>query len=114
MRSSTCLCCMCSQLAYSLAPAGVSVLQVEFEDLEMHRIIGTGQFGLVRIVRHMKTNEVYALKVGTVDVKMCLLSPEEWPRVSAGARKVAVAPSREARPLCLIGCAERPLTWSPA
>ena len=55
------------EVPYSQAPAGVSVLQVEFGDLEMHRIIGTGQFGLVRIVRHMKTNEVYALKVGTVD-----------------------------------------------
>ena len=58
---------MSSELPNLLAPAGVSVLQVEFGDLEMHRIIGTGQFGLVRIVRHMKTNEVYALKVGTVD-----------------------------------------------
>ena len=49
-----------------------SPLQVEFQDLEMHRIIGTGQFGLVRIVRHMKTNEVYALKVGTLELKTWL------------------------------------------
>ena len=39
----------------------------------MHRIIGTGQFGLVRIVRHMKTNEVYALKVGAVDEEKLLI-----------------------------------------
>ena len=38
----------------------------------MHRIIGTGQFGLVRIVRHLKTNEVYALKVGTLELNTCL------------------------------------------
>ena len=38
-------------------------LQIEFKDLEMHRIIGTGQFGLVRVVRHIGTNQVYALKV---------------------------------------------------
>jgi cGMP-dependent protein kinase len=34
-----------------------------FTDLEFHRIVGTGQFGLVRVVRNVKTNEVYALKV---------------------------------------------------
>ncbi len=31
--------------------------------MEFHRIIGTGQFGLVRLVRNTKTNDVYALKV---------------------------------------------------
>ena len=36
---------------------------VRFSDLEMHRIIGTGQFGMVRVVRHKKSGEVYALKV---------------------------------------------------
>lgn len=38
--------------------------RVKFTELEFHRIIGTGQFGLVRVVRNIKTNEVYALKVG--------------------------------------------------
>ncbi|PNW86201.1 hypothetical protein CHLRE_02g076900v5 [Chlamydomonas reinhardtii] len=37
--------------------------RVKFTELEFHRIIGTGQFGLVRVVRNIKTNEVYALKV---------------------------------------------------
>lgn len=37
---------------------------VKFKELELHRIIGTGQFGLVRLVRHVVDNEVYALKVG--------------------------------------------------
>lgn len=36
---------------------------VRFADLELHRIIGTGQFGLVRLVRNTKGNDVYALKV---------------------------------------------------
>ena len=38
-------------------------IKIPFEELEQHRIVGTGQFGLVRLVRHMKTNNVYALKV---------------------------------------------------
>lgn len=37
---------------------------IKFEDLELRRVIGTGQFGLVRVVRHVPTNAVYALKVG--------------------------------------------------
>ncbi|KAK9812821.1 hypothetical protein WJX72_004332 [[Myrmecia] bisecta] len=36
---------------------------VEFSDLLLHRIIGTGQFGSVRMVSHQKTHEIYALKV---------------------------------------------------
>ncbi|KAG1668133.1 hypothetical protein FOA52_003920 [Chlamydomonas sp. UWO 241] len=36
---------------------------VRFQDLEQHRIIGTGQFGLVRLVRDRVTKQVYALKV---------------------------------------------------
>ncbi|KAJ9511424.1 hypothetical protein QJQ45_029916, partial [Haematococcus lacustris] len=36
---------------------------INFADLEFHRIVGTGQFGLVRVVRNIKTNDVYALKV---------------------------------------------------
>ena len=41
------------------APAGVA-----FGDLEPLRIVGTGQFGLVRLVRHRVTGEPFALKVG--------------------------------------------------
>jgi len=37
--------------------------QIEYQDLEMHRIVGTGQFGMVRVVRHIPTNQAYALKV---------------------------------------------------
>ena len=44
-------------------PINSALKNVAFKDLEFHRIIGTGQFGLVRLVRNMKTNEVYALKV---------------------------------------------------
>uniref|UniRef100_A0A383VZL0 cGMP-dependent protein kinase n=1 Tax=Tetradesmus obliquus TaxID=3088 RepID=A0A383VZL0_TETOB len=36
---------------------------IDFADLELRRVIGTGQFGLVRVVRHVKTDEVFALKV---------------------------------------------------
>lgn len=43
--------------------AGSQLKSVNFAELEYHRIVGTGQFGLVRLVRHTKSNEVYALKV---------------------------------------------------
>lgn len=36
---------------------------VTYEDLELGRIIGAGQFGLVRIAQHRTTKSVYALKV---------------------------------------------------
>lgn len=36
---------------------------VLYKDLEFHRVIGTGQFGSVRVVQHHVTKEVYALKV---------------------------------------------------
>jgi cGMP-dependent protein kinase len=36
---------------------------LSFNDLELHRIIGTGQFGAVRLVRSKVSNEVFALKV---------------------------------------------------
>ncbi len=39
--------------------------RIAFSELEFHRIIGTGQFGMVRVVRHIKSNEAYALKVRT-------------------------------------------------
>lgn len=39
--------------------------QIEYRDLEMHRIVGTGQFGMVRVVRHIPTDQAYALKVCT-------------------------------------------------
>ena len=43
--------------------------RVKFQELELHRIVGTGQFGLVRLVRHNVpgsapgTGDVFALKV---------------------------------------------------
>lgn len=43
----------------------VSKPQIEYQDLEMHRVVGTGQFGMVRVVRHIPTNQAYALKVIT-------------------------------------------------
>lgn len=45
------------------ANANSGFKSINFADLEFHRIVGTGQFGLVRVVRNVKTNEVYALKV---------------------------------------------------
>jgi len=44
-------------------PAAAGGEAINFEDLELRRVIGTGQFGLVRVVRHVPTNAVYALKV---------------------------------------------------
>ena len=52
------------QLKAGSEPGGKRPSKVRFQDLEAHRIIGTGQFGLVRVTRNVKTNEVYALKVG--------------------------------------------------
>jgi len=37
--------------------------RVAIDDLEMHRVVGTGQFGMVRMVRHKKTQEVFAFKM---------------------------------------------------
>jgi hypothetical protein len=48
-------------MSTSLSASGEAI---RFEDLELRRVIGTGQFGLVRVVRHVPTNAVYALKVG--------------------------------------------------
>jgi cGMP-dependent protein kinase len=36
---------------------------LHFRDLELHRVVGTGQFGLVRLVRHRPTGQAFALKV---------------------------------------------------
>lgn len=36
---------------------------LDFAQLQFHRIVGTGQFGAVRLVTHRQTKEVYALKV---------------------------------------------------
>lgn len=50
--------------ATSASKPPVSTLpSIPFTDLEFHRIVGTGQFGLVRVTRNIKSNEVYALKV---------------------------------------------------
>ena len=46
-------------------PAGAAPARVEFPDLELLRVIGTGQFGLVRLVRHRVTGTPFALKVCT-------------------------------------------------
>jgi hypothetical protein len=40
--------------------------RIEFSDLEVHRQVGSGQFGVVRLVRHVPTGRLYALKVGAV------------------------------------------------
>jgi len=51
-----------SQLAEKPKPLS-GFKSIDFGHLEYHRIVGTGQFGLVRVVRNTRTNEVYALKV---------------------------------------------------
>ena len=43
-------------------PAPVGPASIAFGDLEQLRVIGTGQFGLVRLVRHRSTGEPFALK----------------------------------------------------
>jgi hypothetical protein len=40
--------------------------RIEFSDLEVHRQVGSGQFGVVRLVRHLPTGRLYALKVGAM------------------------------------------------
>lgn len=53
-----------AQLIESMRPKPLSGFRsIDFKNLEYHRIVGTGQFGLVRVVRNTQTNEVYALKV---------------------------------------------------
>ena len=37
--------------------------RVEYEDLILGRIVGAGQFGMVRIAQNKHTQDVYALKV---------------------------------------------------
>lgn len=44
-------------------PSRQLVSGIRFQDLEQRRIVGTGQFGLVRVVRHTVSGKVYALKV---------------------------------------------------
>jgi hypothetical protein len=39
---------------------------IAFGDLEVHRQVGSGQFGVVRLVRHVPTGRLYALKVNDV------------------------------------------------
>jgi hypothetical protein len=60
-------------------PAAPGAEPIRFEDLELRRVIGTGQFGLVRVVRHVPTNAVYALKV-SYDGRMRLrpLGYHQW------------------------------------
>ena len=40
--------------------------RIDFGDLEVHRQVGSGQFGVVRLVRHTPTGRLYALKVGAM------------------------------------------------
>ena len=58
-------------------------LPVKFADLEMHRIIGTGQFGMVRVVRHKKSGEVYALKVRGLSVCPCKIHTSRGHKLAA-------------------------------
>lgn len=41
----------------------IDASNILFSDLEAHRVVGTGQFGSVRLVRHVPTGRLYALKV---------------------------------------------------
>jgi len=61
------------QDATPAAPAGIA-----FGDLEPLRVVGTGQFGLVRLVRHRATGEPFALKVGAwfTDASTKLMLPQ--------------------------------------
>ena len=40
-----------------------TALAVKQEDLEEHTILGTGTFGIVKLVKHRPTGNTYALKV---------------------------------------------------
>lgn len=63
----------------NLKKSQVAKPQIEYQDLEMHRIVGTGQFGMVRVVRHIPTNQAYALKVWSDDnlhgPQLCVVRP---------------------------------------
>ena len=41
----------------------ISLHLPEQEDLEEHTILGTGTFGIVKLVKHRPTGNTYALKV---------------------------------------------------
>ena len=56
---------------------------MKYSELSTGRLIGTGQFGSVRIVTHTPTGHVYALKVGLCRAwQVCLSSM--WPGGSCG------------------------------
>ncbi len=50
---------------YGGARPGFGELRLLFGELEAHRVVGTGQFGSVSLVRHLPTGRLYALKVRT-------------------------------------------------
>ena len=60
----------------SAAAAPAPAAGVFFKDLELQRVVGTGQFGLVRLVRHRATGQAYALKVRPAPA--ILLSQGPW------------------------------------
>ena len=49
--------------------------RVEYEDLSLGRIIGAGQFGMVRIAQNKHNGDVYALKVGLLTAQSCSSTP---------------------------------------
>jgi hypothetical protein len=53
-------------------PAQVGPARIAFGDLEQLRVVGTGQFGLVRLVRHRATGEPFALKASASQLKLCM------------------------------------------
>ncbi len=53
---------------------------VAFGDLEAHRVIGTGQFGSVRLVRHVLTGRLFALKV-RINIVAWMRRRVKWSRL---------------------------------
>ena len=51
-------------------PAATGPASIAFGDLEQLRVIGTGQFGLVRLVRHRTTGQPFALKASATQASM--------------------------------------------
>lgn len=84
--------------------------QIGYRDLEMHRIVGTGQFGMVRVVRHIPSNQAYALKVwscNTVHSHQCHCLRNKIKRVILCISKLHLVP------LCSF-CLKRSSRWSQA
>ncbi len=94
--------------AKSITGANSGFKSINFADLEFHRIVGTGQFGLVRVVRNTKTNDVYALKVraharffSSSRERTCACGKEGGPAArlrAAGTLSPTARPRRRAAP----------------